>query len=100
MNASQPASHQPLAGQVPLRDGIAETMADLAGRLGGQPGPVVPDLRGLHADLVGRLYQAGAGKAGVKHIPGTRAVPTEVAVVVGETDVMVDAVDTIAGLIA
>ena len=99
MNASQPAAHPPLAGLVPLRDGIAAAMADLAGRLAGQPGPVVPDLRGLHTELVERLYPAGAGQAGVKHLTGTRAVPPEVAVVVGETDVMVDAVDTIAGLI-
>jgi hypothetical protein len=99
MNASQPTSHPPLAELVPLRDGIAATMAGLAGRLAGQPGPVVPDLRGLHTELVERLYQTGAGKAGVNHIPGTRAVPIKVAVVVGETDVMVDAVDTIAGLI-
>jgi len=87
VNASQPTSHPPLAGLVPLRDGIAATMADVAGRLAGQPGSVVPDLRGLHAELVKRLHPTGAAQAGV-------------AVVVGETDVMVDAVDTIAGLIA
>ena len=99
MNASQPASHVPLAGLAALRDGIAATMADMAGRLAGQPGPVVADLRGLHTELVQRLYQTRADKAGEEHLPGTRALPTEVAVVVGETDVMVDAVDTIAGLI-
>jgi len=33
------------------------------------------------------------------HRSGTHAVPADVAVVIGQTDVMVDAVDTIAQLI-
>ena len=74
-------------------------MTSLADRLTGQSGPVESDLRRLHAGLVEGLRQAGGGQAGVKGPPGTNAVPTEVAVVMGQTDVMVDAVDTIAQLI-
>jgi hypothetical protein len=99
INAGHPASHPPLAGLVPLRDGIAATLTSLADRLAGQSGPVESDLRRLHAELVEGLSQAGGGQAGVNHPPGTHAVPTEVAVVIGQTDVMVDAVDTIAQLI-
>jgi uncharacterized membrane protein YccC len=99
INAGHPASHPPLAGLVPLRDGIAATLTSLADRLAGQSGPVESDLRRLHAGVVEGLSQAGGRQADVNHSPGTHAVPTEVAVVIGQTDVMVDAVDTIAQLI-
>jgi len=99
INAGHPASHPPLAGLVPLRDGIAATLTGLADRLAGQPGPVESDLRRLHAGLVEGLSQAGGGQASVSHPPDTHVVPTEVAVIIGQTDVMVDAVDTIALLI-
>ena len=99
INAGHPTSHPPLVGLVPLRDGIAATMAGLADRLVGQSEPVEADLRRLHAELVEHLCYAGAGQAGVNHPPGTHGVPTEMAVVVGQTDVMVDAVDTIGRLI-
>ena len=67
INASRPASHPPLAGLVPLRDGITATLTSLADRLAGQSGPVESDLRRLHAGLVEALSQAGGGQAGVNH---------------------------------
>jgi len=99
INAGHHAPHPPLAGLVPLRDGIAATLTGLADRLAGQSGPVESDLRRLHARLVDGLSQAGGGQAGVNQPPRTHAVPAEVAVIIGQTDVMVDAVDTIAQLI-
>jgi hypothetical protein len=99
INAGHPGSHPPIAGLVPLRDGIAATLTSLADRLAGQSGPVDSDLRRLHAGLVAGLSQTGGGRGGVNQPSGTHAVPTDVAVVIGQTDVMVDAVDTIAQLI-
>jgi len=99
INAGHAASHSPLAGLAPLRDGIAATLTSLADLLAGQSGPVESDLRRLHAGLVEGLSQAGGRRAGVNHPPDTHAVPAEVAVIIGQTDVMVDAVDTIAQLI-
>jgi uncharacterized membrane protein YccC len=97
MRASQPASHPPIAQLVPLRDGISTTMTVLADCLSGQAGPARPEpLRALHADLVHGLHEA----ENRDQPTGIRAFSAEMAVVVGETDLMVDAVDTMAELLA
>ncbi len=96
MHASQPASHPPVAQLVPLRDGITTTMTGLADGLSGPAGTARPEpLRTLHAELIHGLHEA----ENRDQPPGIRAFSAEMAVIIGETDLMVDAVDTMAELV-
>jgi hypothetical protein len=95
VHAGQPASHPPVAQLIPLRDGITTTMTGLAERLSGQAGSARPNLRALHAELIHGLHEAVSRD----QPPGIRAFSAEMAFVVGETDLMVDSVDTMAELL-